>query len=238
MLGNTSKNMVRLKSYAKVNLALDILGKDEKSGYHFVDTVICEVMDLYDEIEITPSGKLTVETDIESLNNEDNLAYKAAKLIGAKAHIKIKKNIPLRSGLGGGSSNAASVLKALGVGKSEEELLKLASKLGMDVPIFILGGVCHATHYGESVERIKTDLELSMKITLQSRPQTTRDAYAKVDLSKVGKDRPKTAALIKALKENNLEGVIKNLHNDFETTSACLHHLSGSGPSYFELTQG
>jgi len=228
--------MVGLKSHAKVNLALDILGKDLETGFRFVESVLCEVPSLYDEIEITDSNELIVETDNEELNKnpEENLAYKAAKFLGITAKIRIKKNIPLRSGLGGGSSNAATVLKVLGEDKTEEELLSVAAKLGMDVPFFILGGVCHAVHYGEQVTRIKTDLKLDPEIQIYGEKKSTKEVYKSLDLSKTGRNRAKTKALIRALEVNNMEGVRKNLHNDFDIQKEEFS-LTGSGPTRFSL---
>ena len=109
-----------LKSPAKINLTLDILKKDP-SGYHQIQTVFYEVPELFDEIEITDQAKdITIichHPDVPT--DEKNTIYKTIKLLqnftgierGLK--IKLKKNIPPGSGLGGGSSNAATVLKAL-----------------------------------------------------------------------------------------------------------------------------
>ena len=227
--------MVRIKAHAKINLALDILGKDLNTGYHFVETVICEVPDLYDEIEILPSNELIVETNIPELNNTDNLAYKAAKLLNANAKIRIKKNIPIASGLGGGSSDAAAVLKVLGEDRTQQELSQLAAQLGMDVPFFILGGVCRGTHYGEQVERINTNLKLNPQILLGNKTVSTRDAYASLDLSNAGKNHDKTKALIRALEKDNMQGVITNIHNDFDIQTES-PWLTGSGSARFQFS--
>lgn len=216
---------MKIKSYAKVNLTLDVLGRDEATGYHFMESVVAPVLDLYDEITIEPSDELIVETDNDELNlaPEENLAYKAA--LGAPVKIFIKKNIPLRSGLGGGSSNAAVVLNALHPEKAEE----VAPSLGMDIPYFVQGGICFCTHYGEIVEPISTDLELKFKVEPASGPRSTQRAYADLDLSSCAKNRAKTRALIKALREGDLEGVRKNIHNDFGL------YFTGSGPTTFQI---
>ncbi len=228
VFGNFDKTMGVVKSYAKINLALDVLGRD--GDYHLIDTIMTEVPGLFDEIEITESGELIVE--MNGVPQEENLAYKAAKLLGAKAHIRIKKNIPMASGLGGGSSNAAAVLKALGC-----DNLDLAARLGMDVPFFMVGGTCRCTHYGEMVEKIETDLEISPNIIIRTGKKSTANAYSLLNLSLCGQDRDKTEQMAQALRENNLEGVKKNLHNDFEQLYNLEkgEHLTGSGPTRFEI---
>ena len=113
-------NSIQLKSRAKINLSIDVLGK-RKDGYHLVE-MIMQTIDLYDIINIK-------EIDIDEINinsnsgdiplNEDNIVYKAAKLLKDEFNIKkgidifIEKNIPVAAGMAGGSSNAAAVLVGL-----------------------------------------------------------------------------------------------------------------------------
>ncbi|MFA6528489.1 MAG: 4-(cytidine 5'-diphospho)-2-C-methyl-D-erythritol kinase [Candidatus Gracilibacteria bacterium] len=244
-----------MKSHAKINLALDILGKDK--NYHLVETVICEVPDLYDEIEvkILRDGKSQIEiiTNNEELNanKEENSVRAAVKLLAGNNSVKItiKKNIPLRSGLGGGSSNAATVLKELNdqlnLNLTTPQLRTLAAKISMDTPFFITGGVARATHYGEIIEPIRTDLILKPKIIFSTKSQksSTGEMFAKIDNLPTGQNREKTKKLIRALENNDMQSVIKNLHNDFELLQvvSCklpvTLHLSGSGPTCFKLLQ-
>ncbi|MBU1018676.1 MAG: hypothetical protein ABII07_02470 [Patescibacteria group bacterium] len=214
-----------VKSYAKVNLTLDILGRDPETGYHFIDTVMAEVPDLYDEITIEPSDHLEILTDNDELNEypEENLAYKAA--LDAPVKIFIKKNIPLRSGLGGGSSNAAAILKALHPEKAQE----IAPRLGMDVPFSVQGGICRCTHFGEVIEPIQTDLQLQFKLDATEGTRSTHGVYQSIDLEKCGRDVAKTEALIRALQEGDLAAVRANIHNDFGKG------LTGSGPTKFRI---
>ena len=237
-----------LKSPAKINLTLDILGKD--GDYHLVNTVICEVENLYDEITIEllskTGGKIEIKTSNKELNRdpENNLAYKAAKLIAPKASIRIfiKKNIPLRSGLGGGSSNAATVLKELnrqlGLNLDVRALRHLAATISMDAPFFITGGIARATHFGEIIESIKTDLRLKPQLVFNDKSKTsTAEMYSKIDALPTGRNHAKTEKLIKALADNDLKGVINNLHNDFELLFPTTYpnHLSGAGSAYYFL---
>lgn len=236
-----------LKSPAKINLTLDILGKHE--GYHLIDGVICEVGNLYDEIKIELLSKTGGEIEIKTSNKElnrnpkNNLAYKAAKLIAPKASMKIfiKKNIPLRSGLGGGSSNAATVLKTLSrlleLKYSDAKLEKLATSLGMDVPFFIRGGVAHVSRFGEIIKPIKTKIRFAPRFVFLKTKKSTKDMYSRLDLSMTGKNRAKTKKLIMALKNNNLREIKKNIHNDFELIAKPPRgtRLTGSGSACFKL---
>jgi 4-diphosphocytidyl-2C-methyl-D-erythritol kinase len=190
------------------------------------------------------------------IHQNENLAYKALLLIKQTYKIKkfasitIEKNIPLSSGLGGASSDAAATLKGLNklwnLKISTKKLLALAAKLGMDVPFFIVGGTAFATHFGEKITPLppiknikfkvfpKSD-ENSSQISARAALSKTASAYASLDLSLSGKNRAQTKALLKAIKNNDKKIIISNLHNDFEILSPRKsgHHLSGSGPSAF-----
>ena len=133
---------MRLAAYAKVNLTLEVLGRRD-DGYH--ETVsIMQTVDLADEIDLEPAGGLSVECDDPSLRGEANLAWRAAVYLAGRAGIEpraqifIRKRIPAGMGLGGGSSDAASVLAGLNrlweLGLSEPELEEIAAELGSDGP--------------------------------------------------------------------------------------------------------
>jgi len=138
--------MLKLKSFAKINIGLEVLYK-RKDGYHEINTIFSKIS-LADDIIIEPNKELVVEC-IPSIgiHQEQNLAYKSSKLIqkyfdckSKTAKITIFKNIPLGGGLGGGSSNAASVLAGLNeywqLNASNEALIKIAKEIGADVPFF------------------------------------------------------------------------------------------------------
>ena len=142
-------------SCSKINLGLQVLNKREEDGYHNLYSLFVE-LNLSDKLEFKSSSefKFTVEgsANIHLPLDESNLIVKSYNLIRSKVEnvstefsINLKKEIPLGSGLGGGSSNAAVSLCALNelwdVNLSHDELEKLATKLGADVPFFIRGGV-------------------------------------------------------------------------------------------------
>ncbi len=155
--------MIKLKSYAKINLFLDVKRKRE-DGYHDIETIF-QTINLYDWISLevcSKSKEILIDSDCSQLPlDEGNLAYKAAKLVRDYAgvrkgvQIEIKKRIPIGGGLGGGSSNAATVL--LGLNKmwnlnlSLQELFGLAERIGADVPFFLWGGRCLAIGRGEKL---------------------------------------------------------------------------------------
>ncbi|MCF8998795.1 4-(cytidine 5'-diphospho)-2-C-methyl-D-erythritol kinase [Acinetobacter nectaris] len=155
--------MIKVASPAKINLFLHITGR-RQDGYHELQTIF-QFIDLYDWLSFsqTDSDQITIE-GIPSVDNTDNLIYKAAQLLKPYAkknhglHIKIEKNIPMGAGLGGGSSNAATTLITLNrlwqCGLSQTELAHLAIQLGADVPIFIYGKNAWAEGVGEQISPV------------------------------------------------------------------------------------
>src|SRR3989338_3136932 len=131
-----------LNSYAKINLYLKI-GKKLKNNYHEIQSVM-QMIQLHDQIsfENLDENSIIVESNNKDLENKNNLAYKAALLLKNRFNtrkgvkISIEKQIPLASGLGGGSSNAANTLIALnklwGIGLTQKRLMNLASEIGSD----------------------------------------------------------------------------------------------------------
>lgn len=226
---------MKIKSPAKINLALDILGKDE-SGYHVIQTVFHEI-NLHDiiEIEKIPKGIEIECTNKNVPTDETNTVYKAVKLLGLDGfRIKITKNIPPKSGLGGGSSNAAAVLKALAPDLKREELAKLAAKIGMDTPFFIYGGTALGTHFGEKITPLPKIKGLSIELDFHPNEISTKEAYSKIDLTLCGKNKDKTKEMIAAIRKGDTQKIIQNIHNDFQKTPSP-PYLAGSGGTYFNI---
>lgn len=158
--------MIKLKAYAKINLALKILGLCE-GGYHNVDMILQQI-NLHDDITIKHSRDFKLNCTA-NCPVEQNTAYKAAALFFRKAgfkpevEISINKKIPEQSGLGGGSSDAAAVLDGLNrlyeTGYSTEELAETGVLIGMDVPFFLYGGCMRARGRGERLNRIENRFE-------------------------------------------------------------------------------
>ena len=161
-----TKSSVRLRSPAKINLYLRVL--DERpDGYHNLENLM-QTISLCDEIEIEldGSGEVTLQCSSPDVpGGEDNIAFRAAvrffqgAALHAGAHIKLTKRIPVGAGLGGGSSNAGTVLlglnELLGAPLSMEKLVETAIGLGSDVPFFLHGGFALCRGRGEKVESLK-----------------------------------------------------------------------------------
>ena len=160
---------VKLNSYAKVNIGLKLLNK-RVDGYHNISTIFQEI-DLHDEITITKTGKGTLEfsSNVKWLkNDQDNLCIAAYSCIKDLydidgVHINLVKNISKGSGLGGGSSNAATVMKGLrqifNLEITDKEFEKISVEIGADVPFFIRGN----TQIGEGVGEKLSDIKFLMK---------------------------------------------------------------------------
>ena len=151
---------MNLEAPAKLNLGLEVLGRRE-DGFHELATIYQEI-DLCDRLSLEPWNELRLDVaGLPSPAGEDNLALRAARLLAEEtgirrgARIRLDKRIPARSGLGGGSSDAAAVLKGLnhlwGTGLELPALLDLAMRLGSDVPFFLVGGTALGLGRGEQV---------------------------------------------------------------------------------------
>lgn len=217
--------ILTLKSRAKVNLTLDILGR-ESSGYHRIQTIFHEVEKPYDTLifeEVSDStiwksdfyrSRVWLEPHgLKVTNDATNTILKAAQLLKDEYGLKdkgmriiLEKRIPLESGLGGAASNAAITLKALnnlwGINLTTEQLLTHAAKIGMDVPFFILGGCALGMHYGEHLMPLPTldTLGLAIEIIPTKIAVSTAEAYKNLNLSRCGKNANKTLELVKILK--------------------------------------
>jgi 4-diphosphocytidyl-2-C-methyl-D-erythritol kinase len=151
-----------VRAYAKINLTLDVLGKRD-DGYHELASVL-QTVALHDTICLRPAapGQITCACNVPELAGSDNLAVRAAELLrNDEDHgrhgvlIELRKKIPARAGLGGGSSDAAVMLVALNrlwdLGVTSERLMALAARLGSDVPFFVHGGTALIRGRGEFV---------------------------------------------------------------------------------------
>ncbi|MCZ4674899.1 4-(cytidine 5'-diphospho)-2-C-methyl-D-erythritol kinase [Citrobacter sedlakii] len=157
--------MTHWPSPAKLNLFLYITGQ-RADGYHTLQTLF-QFLDYGDTIDITPrsDGEIRLLTPVDGVAYEDNLIVRAARLLmktaaqhgrlpaGSGADIRIDKRLPMGGGLGGGSSNAATILVALNhlwqCGLSVDELAELGIQLGADVPVFVRGHAAFAEGVGE-----------------------------------------------------------------------------------------
>ncbi|MBC8631992.1 4-(cytidine 5'-diphospho)-2-C-methyl-D-erythritol kinase [[Eubacterium] tenue] len=257
-------NSIDLKSRAKINLSIDVLGKRD-DGYHIVE-MIMQTIDLYDNLKITKieDDFIKIKSDSEDIPlNQDNIVYKAADILKKRFNIKdgveisIQKNIPVAAGMAGGSSNAAAVLvglnKVWNLGLSESELKEIGLQLGADVPFCITGGSALAQGIGEELTNIH-GLSEGVNI-LVCKPDifvSTKEVYQSLDMNKVQK-RPENQKLIESLKNDDIKYVSENMVNVLEEVTASKYKeinqieatmmknkalgsmMSGSGPTVFGL---
>ena len=189
------KRMV-LKTPAKINLALDVVGK-RADGYHTLETVF-QTVSLYDTITVTLFPHRTGEQAIRILCNipwipkdERNIAWKAVDLFLKKTgcpvgfDIYLQKYIPSQAGLGGGSSDAAAVLYACnqltGAGLSHAELCEMGLQLGADVPFFFYGGTAYAAGVGEEIQPLPYLGDVSVVLAKGKGGISTAAAYTAMD---------------------------------------------------------
>ncbi len=257
-------NNINLTSPAKINLFLEALGRRQDS-YFQIETILQEI-DLHDDVLIRgkEGGGINVEVSpLLPIAQEDNIAYKAAKLIQQKsksfkrgAEIFINKRIPAGRGLGGGSSNAASVLKGLNklwrLGFSSKDLADFGKELGMDVPFFIYGGTCLGTERGEIISPLPKFSGFKILLVWPDFSVSTSGVYKSVFPFLTKKIRS-AKLLIESLKRNNFEGVTKHLFNRLEDVAFKIYPplyrfrkqldslktghiiMSGSGSAFFTI---
>lgn len=255
-------NRAITRSYAKINLTLDVLGKRD-NGYHDVE-MIMQTISLFDLLIIDKTGGfINISTNLKYLPcNDKNIAYKAAKLffdhtkISGGAKIIIHKNIPVAAGLAGGSGNAAAVLVSLNLlyntGLSDEELCTLGAKLGADVPYCIMGGTYVASGIGEILTPIDTMKKTTILLVKPPISVSTQVIYEQIDSAHV-KKHPDTEAMKTAIKNGNLSAIANNLCNVMEIVTETEYPeiagikkkmllngalgslMSGSGPTVFGI---
>ena len=255
---------IELKSRAKINLSIDVLGKRE-DGYHLVE-MIMQTIDLYDIIKITENDIDEININSNSLDiplNKNNIVYKAAEVLKERFNIKsglnifIQKNIPVAAGMAGGSCNAAAVLVGLNklwnLKLSEKQLQEIGLTLGADVPFCISGNAALAQGIGEELTYIKgLPKDISILICKPNLFVSTKDVYQGLDLDNI-KDRPDNKLLIKCLEEGNIKVLSENMVNVLESVTSKMHEeildiekvmldnnalgsmMSGSGPTVFGL---
>ncbi len=214
-------------AYAKINLTLDVLGKRE-DGYHDLESVM-QTVSLRDDIEIdVGTGKPWVlKCEKEGVPCDSrNLAWKAAeayaKVTGIDfggLEIRITKRIPSEAGLGGGSADAAAVLRALnrhyGEPLSIGALAELGGTVGSDVPFCVIGGTCMCTGRGEKLRKLANMPECVFVICKPPFGVSTPELYRKIDTVAIAR-RPDNKAMEVALLEGDLEKVAGQIWNVFD----------------------
>jgi 4-diphosphocytidyl-2-C-methyl-D-erythritol kinase len=252
--------MMKLRAYAKINIGLHILGK-RSDGYHDLETVFREI-NCYDEIEMERNKKIIMTADsILVPVDGSNLCVRAATLLQKEKHVRegvqihLKKNIPIGAGLGGGSSDAATVLRGLNrfwdLRISSHDLRALAAQIGADVPFFIEGGTAYATGRGELCEAFDLALPFWIAVVTPLVHISTAWAYSQVVPKRNGKSNGLRINIEKQLSspqawaaflQNDFEPIVFQTHPELGrikeqliASGAVFSLMSGSGSSIFGL---
>lgn len=252
---------IKLKARAKINLGLDVVRKRE-DGYHEV-RMIMQMINLYDKITLrqrTEPG-ITVSTNLSYLPvNEDNLVYRAAKMlmdefqVSGGLEIVLQKYIPVAAGMAGGSSDAAAVMVGVNrmfhLGLSKKQLMERGVKIGADVPFCIMRGTALAEGIGEKLTTLPAMPHCSLVIAKPKVHVSTKFVYGNLKADEIT-EHPDIDGQVQALRDNDLEQIVAKMGNVLETVTipaypvidkikqTMIRHgamgamMSGSGPTVF-----
>ena len=254
-----------LKAYGKINLGLDVLRRRE-DGYHDV-RMIMQTVGIFDRVDLVRKEEpgIEVETNLYYLpTNENNLVYKAAKLLMDEFQvqegllIRLRKFIPVAAGMAGGSSDAAAVLfgvnKMFRLGLTTEELMQRGVKIGADVPYCILRGTALSEGIGEVLTSLPPVPQCQVLVAKPGINVSTKFVYENLHANDLRPEQhPDIDGMIRAIKAQDLQGIADKLGNVLETVTvkeypviqeikdkmvefgAIGSLMSGSGPTVFGL---
>lgn len=254
---------MRLKALAKINLGLDVI-RQREDGYHEVK-MIMQTIQLYDRIVMRKrrESKIQVKTNLFYLpENENNLVYKAAKLlieefkIQQGVQIDLQKFIPVAAGMAGGSSDAAAVLYGMNrmfhLGLSLEELMERGMKIGADVPYCLMRGTALAEGIGEQLTKLSPVPQCKILIAKPAISVSTKFVYENLKLDE-NTVHPDIDLLIQDIETKNLADMAAHMGNVLESVTipnypviaqikeqmikdgALNAMMSGSGPTVFGI---
>lgn len=256
---------IQLKALAKINLGLDVLRRRE-DGYHEVK-MIMQTIGLHDDLEIrkTKTPGIQVKTNLYYLpTNENNLVYKAAKLLMDEfqiqdgVSIQLKKRIPVAAGMAGGSSDGAAVLWGInqmyGLGLSMQALMERGVRLGADVPYCIQRGTALAEGIGEKLSVLPPMLKCTILIAKPGISVSTKFVYENLHANDLKPEQhPDVDSMIEAMRQKDLGLLCSRMGNVLETVTipaypvineikrtmmdngAIGSMMSGSGPTVFGI---
>lgn len=258
-----SNNDISLKALAKINLGLDVVRRRE-DGYHEV-RMIMQTIHLYDRLDIkrTKESGIQIQTNLSFLPvNENNLIYKAAKLlmdefsIADGVSVKLDKRIPVAAGMAGGSTDAAAMLfgmnRLFSLGLTKRQLMERGVQIGADVPYCIMRGTALAEGIGEELSQLPPMVKCPVLIAKPSISVSTKFVYQNLKLDDAT-IHPDIDLLIDDIRAKNLYDIAAHMGNVLETVTIpnypvideikkhMLSHgavgamMSGSGPTVFGL---
>lgn len=247
---------------AKINISINVKNK-LASGYHSVE-MIMQTIDLFDTITVEKTqSDISIQCDDPRLPcDQGNIAFKAAELFVSKcpykggAKITLKKSIPIAAGLGGGSSDAAGVLKALNELNNncltDIQLIQLSRQLGSDVAFFLSGGTQLAKGKGDELTKLPGLEGIDILLVNPGFPVSTQWVYNNLDMDNLG-ERPNISNIINAIEAMDINYIAMNMKNVLESVTLKEHPelktikdklielgalgslMSGSGPTVFGI---
>ena len=254
---------LKLRARAKINLGLDVVRKRE-DGYHEV-RMIMQMINLYDKITLRKKTEpgITVTANLSYLPvNEDNLVYRAAKLlmdefqVDGGLEIELQKYIPVAAGMAGGSTDAAAVMVGVNrifqLGLNKKQLMERGVKIGADVPFCIMRGTALAEGIGEELTPLPAMPHCSLVIAKPKIHVSTKFVYGNLKVRELT-EHPDIDGQVQALRENDLEQLVARMGNVLETVTIPAYPvideikhtmmkygamgamMSGSGPTVFGI---
>lgn len=254
---------LKLKAKAKINLGLDVVRKRE-DGYHEV-RMIMQMINLYDKITLRKKTEpgIIVTANLSYLPvNEDNLVYRAAKLlmdefqVDGGLEIELQKYIPVAAGMAGGSTDAAAVMVGVNrifqLGLNKKQLMERGVKIGADVPFCIMRSTALAEGIGEELTPLPAMPHCSLVIAKPKIHVSTKFVYGNLKVGELT-EHPDIDGQVQALRENNLEQLVTRMGNVLETVTIPAYPvideikhtmmkygamgamMSGSGPTVFGI---
>ena len=254
---------ISINAMAKINLGLDVLRRRE-NGYHDVK-MIMQTVNIYDTLEFVKlqESKIVVKTDAMELpTDENNLIYKAAKLLFEKCkvdegvEITLTKRIPIAAGMAGGSTDAAAALVGINtlfeLNLSMDELKEIGVKIGADVPYCIEGGTALSEGIGEILTKLPDAPECFVVVAKPEISVSTKYVYENLHANEL-KYHPDIDGMVEAIQKKDLDGVCKRMENVLETVTETKYPIiselkkmlkdagaenslmSGSGPTVFAI---
>lgn len=218
---------IYLKARAKINLNLEVIGKRE-DNYHNIKSVFQKI-NLYDELYLkkTTTNQIEIETNIQELNSKENIIYKAYLRLKESyknitgVHVKLNKKLPMQAGLAGGSTDCASFIVGMNqlfdLQLSQTEMEKIGSGLGADVVPCFYNKPVLGEGIGEIITPIHTKLKYYLVIIKPKISCNTKELFHKIEQHKKIVQPDHASKIIQALEKEELEQIVPNLYNVFET---------------------
>lgn len=256
-------DLMQLRAMAKINLGLDVVRRRE-DGYHEVRMVM-QTIRMFDRVTVyrIPEKEIRISSNLHFLPvNENNIAYKAARMMLEKhpieggVSISLQKRIPVAAGMAGGSADAAAVLYGMNrifhMDYTLEQLKEFGVKLGADVPYCLMRGTALAEGIGEKLSRLPSCPACYVIIAKPAISVSTKFVYENLHLDETTQ-HPDIDGLVQAICRQDLRGMIPYMGNVLESVTipaypiigeikerlmengAMVSLMSGSGPTVFGL---